>query len=71
MAYKNEISAYNANYGGLRGAKILEFYMEQCEYDPDHYWPTFRMQKGNDVFKFILSQDPEGNGSGFAFIEDV
>ena len=45
--------------------------MEQCDYDPDHYWPTFRMQKGKDVFKFILSQDPEGNGSGFAFIEDV
>ena len=71
MAYKNEISAYNAQYGGLCGAKILEFYMEQCEYNTEEFWPTFRMQKGNDVFKFILSQDPEGNGSGFAFIEDV
>ena len=71
MAHKFEVEAYENQYGGLRGAKILEFYMEQCKYNPDHYWPTFRMQKGNDVFKFILSQDPEGNGSGFAFIEDV
>ena len=45
--------------------------MEQCDFDPQQYWPTFRMQKGKDVFKFILSQDPEGNGGGFAFIEDV
>ena len=71
MITKDAIQAYNENYSGLRGAKILEFYMEQCDFDPDHYWPTFRMQNGKDVFKFILSQDPEGNGSGFAFIEDV
>ena len=53
MITKQDISAYNANYGGLRGAKILEFYMEQCDFDPHQYWPTFRMQKGKEVFKFI------------------
>lgn len=70
MAYKNEISAYNAQYGGLRGAKILEFYMEQCEYNSEEFWPTFRMQKVM-TYSSLYSQDPEGNGSGFAFIEDV
>ena len=50
MITKDAIQAYNANYSGLRGAKILEFYMEQCDFDPDHFWPTFRMQKGKDIF---------------------
>jgi hypothetical protein len=45
--------------------------MAQCKYDPEQYWPTFIMKKGSDLFKFVLSQDPEGNGGGFAFIEDL
>ena len=71
MITEDAVPAYNQNFQQLRGAKILEFYMEQCDFDPQQYWPTFRMQKGKEVFKFILSQDEEGNGGGFAFIEDI
>ena len=49
--------------------KVKQTFMHK--YNPEEFWPTFRMQKGNDVFKFVLSQDPEGNGGGFAFIEDL
>ncbi len=71
MISKDEIEAYNSQYQQLKGAQILSFTMAQCEYDPEQYWPTFIMKKGSDLFKFVLSQDPEGNGGGFAFIEDL
>ena len=71
MITEDAIPAYNQNFQQLRGAKIISFCMAQCEFDPAQYWPTFIMQKGGDIFKFILSQDEEGNGGGFAFIEDI
>tara|TARA_Y100001938_G_C7884888_1_gene326868 strand:+ start:74 stop:298 length:225 start_codon:yes stop_codon:yes gene_type:complete len=71
MINKDSIKAYNKFYEPLKGAKIVDFNMVKCEFDPDAYWPTFTMQKGTDKFNFVLSQDEEGNGGGFAFIEDV
>ena len=62
---------YEKHFGQLRGAKIIDFEMVPCEYDKYNTWPTFTMKKGNDTFKFVLSQDEEGNGGGFAFIEDA
>jgi len=71
MITVDEIGVYNRQYQQLRGSQILSFSMVQYKYDPDQYWPTFIMKKGSDLFKFVLSQDPEGNGGGFAFIEDL
>jgi hypothetical protein len=71
MIDKGSIKAYNEFYKPLKGAKIVDFNMVKCEFDPDAYWPTFTMQKGTDRFNLVLSQDEEGNGGGFAFIEDV
>ena len=63
--------AYEKHFGQLRGEKIIDFEMVPCEYDEHNTWPTFTMEKGNDTFKFVLSQDEEGNGGGFAFIEEA
>jgi len=71
MINKDSIKAYNKFYKPLKGAKIVDFNMVKCEHDPHSYWPTFTMQQGTDRFNFVLSQDEEGNGGGFAFIEDV
>lgn len=65
------IDFYVKHFGQLKGAKIVDFNMVKCDFDPYVYWPTFTMQKGTEKFNFVLSQDEEGNGGGFAFIEDV
>ena len=71
MINKDSIKFYNKAYKLLKGAKIVDFNMVKCDFDPYVYWPTFTMQKGTEKFNFVLSQDEEGNGGGFAFIEDV
>jgi len=65
------IDFYVKHFGQLKGAKIVGFNMVKCEFDPNTYWPTFTLQQGGDKFNLVLSQDEEGNGGGFAFIEDV
>ena len=65
------IKFYMEHFGQLRGAEIIDFHMVPDSYDKYNSWPTFTMRKGNDVFNFVLSQDEEGNGGGFAFIEDI
>jgi len=65
------IKFYMEHFGQLRGAEIIDFHMVADSYDKYNSWPTFTMRKGKDTFKFVLSQDEEGNGGGFAFIEDI
>jgi len=73
MITEDRIQAYNKQFKQLVGSKILDFKMVQCEFDPHQYWPTFAMKLGEypsfQKYKLILSQDEEGNGGGFAFIE--
>ena len=65
------IKFYMEHFGQLRGAEIIDFHMVSDSYDKYNSWPTFTMRKGKDTFKFVLSRDEEGNGGGFAFIEDI
>ena len=69
MITEDSIQAYNKEFKQLVGSKILDFKMVQCDFDPHQYWPTFSMQLADQKYKLILSQDEEGNGGGFAFIE--
>ena len=71
MISKDAIPFYNKMFKQLVGAQILDFKMEPCECEPDAYWPTFKMKLASDTFSLVLSQDEEGNGGGFAFIEDI
>jgi len=69
MISKDAIPAYNDQFKQLKGAQILDFEMVQCDFDPHQYWPTFEIALWGQKYKLILSQDEEGNGGGFAFIE--
>lgn len=58
------------HYKQLIGFKIVGFRFEVDEYETDN-WPIFTIQKGKEMLDLVLSRDPEGNGGGFAFIEDA
>ena len=59
-------------YGQLVGYKIKEFKIEDdSEIDEgfDSQFPVFVLSNGKEELKISVSQDEEGNGSGFLFIE--
>ena len=68
--------AYQKHFGQLVGCKIVGFHMEKDE-DALNDWPVLVVQMPNSSnfsgqkFNLILSQDEEGNGGGFAFIEET
>ena len=61
-------------YGQLVGYTIKEFKIEEDGYideDFDVQFPVFVLEKkGEEDIKISVSQDEEGNGSGFLFIEE-
>ncbi len=63
-----------AYYGQLVGYTIKEFKIEDNSEVDDGYtddqFPVFVLSKGKEELKISVSQDEEGNGSGFLFIED-
>ena len=57
-------------YGQLVGFTIKEFKIEIDE-GFDNPFPVFVLEKkGEEDIKISVSQDEEGNGSGFLFIEE-
>ena len=66
------------HYGQLVGYTIKEFKIEDDSEIDDGYtddqFPVFILTKGNasgeSDLKISVSQDEEGNGSGFLFIEE-
>jgi hypothetical protein len=59
-------------YGQLVGCIIKEFKIENdSEIDEgfDSQFPVFVLSNGKEELKISVSQDEEGNGSGFLFIE--
>ena len=59
-------------YGQLVGYKIKEFKIEDdSEIDEgfDSQFPVFVLSNGKEELKISVSQDEEGNGGGFLFIE--
>ena len=68
--------AYQKHFGQLVGCKIIGFHMDNFNNVDD--WPVLVVQMPNSKsnfsgqkFNVILSQDEEGNGGGFAFIEET
>ena len=55
-------------YGQLVGAKIVGFRFVE---DEGEAFPVFTLQLGEHKVEFTLSMDEEGNGAGFAFIEEA
>ena len=63
------MDAYKKYFGQLVGCKVIGFEMQD---DGDDMWPALIMRTdGGEEIAVVLSRDPEGNGSGFAFIEPV
>ena len=56
-------------YEQLIGFEIVDFRLEQDEYSCAPF-PVFILQLGDQKVKMTLSMDEEGNGGGFAFIEE-
>lgn len=57
------------HYGQLVGCKIQDFHFEKDEWGGSDF-PVFTLTNGSEEVRFVISQDEEGNGGGFAFIED-
>ena len=60
-------------YGQLVAYTIKEFKIEDdSEIDEgfDSQFPVFVLSNGKEELKISVSQDEEGNGKGFLFIED-
>ena len=58
-------------YGQLVGCKIQDFHFKDGTFDYDKPFPVFTLTRRGQKVRFVLSQDEEGNGGGFAFIEDA
>tara|TARA_R110000765_G_scaffold57048_1_gene112174 strand:+ start:238 stop:444 length:207 start_codon:yes stop_codon:yes gene_type:complete len=61
-------------YAQLVGCKIVDFKFEQDEYAyaGDAPFPVFTLERDDGVRVILsLSSDEEGNGGGFAFIEEA
>ena len=59
-------------YGQLVGCTIKEFKIEddsKIDEGFDSQFTVFVLSKGKEELKISVSQDEEGNGSGFLFIE--
>ena len=63
----------NKYYKQIVGCKIIDFYMEDDNFSLNP-WPVFIIKQSNseggEEYRLVLSQDEEGNGGGFAFIEE-
>lgn len=57
-------------FGQLVGCKIKGFHFEKDEWGGRDF-PVFTLANSSEEIRFVISQDEEGNGGGFAFIEDI
>ena len=58
-------------YSQLVGFTITGFHMEEDEFGGDPF-PIFTvLSPDNQQLQITVSQDPEGNGAGFLFLEEV
>ena len=62
---------YKKYYGQLVGFTIVGVSFEEDIYAEGEFFPVLHIEKSNgDRLKLTLSSDEEGNGAGFAFIEE-
>lgn len=71
---KKQYQAYYNEFEQLKGFTIRGFYMSNDAFDS---YPTFILHRRetqdyqSQTIELALSQDEEGNGGGFAFIEEA
>jgi len=63
---------YKKYYGQLVGYTIVGVSFEEDIYAEGEFFPVLHVQnRKGDCLKLTLSSDEEGNGAGFAFIEET
>ena len=71
MATETSEKFFTTYYGQLIGAKIVGFRLERDDnFGYREVWPVFTLLLGSQRIEVTLSSDEEGNGAGFAFIEE-
>jgi len=63
------MNAYEKLYKPLIGFRITDFKTDEDEDNPNNPWLIFEVTKGKEKYNLVVSQDAEGNGGGFVFIE--
>ena len=62
------MDSYKEHAEQLIGFRITGVDVEDCEYgDP---FTILKVTRGGEKLNLVVSQDPEGNGGGFLFIEE-
>ena len=61
---------YTEHFSSIVGGTITGMELSVDPDEPGVYWPTLIVKKSGKKFAVLLSQDEEGNGPGYAFIED-
>lgn len=64
------MNAFDEHYKQLEGFTIKKFLGMSEEKDINPF-PQFLISNGNEEVMIEVSQDPEGNGGGFLFINDL
>lgn len=67
-----ELVYLTKHYRQLQGLVVTGFEIERDE-EFDEIWPTLVLssEDGKRTVKVTVSQDPEGNGPGYLFVEEV
>ena len=63
------MNAHEELYKSLIGFRITDFKTDEIEDNPNKPWLIFEVTKGKEKYNLVVSQDAEGNGGGFVFIE--
>ena len=63
------MKVYEDKYKPLIGFRITGFKADKIEDNPNKPWLIFEVTRGDEKLNLVVSQDPEGNGGGFVFIE--
>tara|TARA_Y100001938_G_scaffold132193_1_gene190212 strand:- start:653 stop:853 length:201 start_codon:yes stop_codon:yes gene_type:complete len=61
-----KLDSYRKHVEPLIGFRIIGVDVEESDFDP---FTVLKVQRGDEKLDLVVSQDPEGNGGGFLFIE--
>jgi len=63
----SRLNSYKEHVEPLIGFKIIGVDVDDCEHG--NPFTILKIQRGDEKYNLVVSQDPEGNGGGFLFIE--
>ena len=63
----SRLNSYKEHVEPLIGFKIIGVDVDDCEHG--NPFTVLKVQRGDEKYNLVVSQDQEGNGGGFLFIE--